>query len=220
MIVRAAVAPDTSDVVVVEAPQRSTLAMTVKRIIQTAYSWWVSPLLLSYRLNQPIWGKDRAFLAASEKIGMKAGMHGVYCRQAFYRATLASCGQDAYFGWGCLFAMPAAKVGHRAYLGRRCGIGFADIGDDVMLADGVQILSGGREHRRSENSNESHQDQPQEFRKVTIGHGAWIGTNAVIMADIGPGSIIGAGAVVTKPIPPRCVAVGIPAKVIKSLDES
>ncbi|MBD0387593.1 MAG: acyltransferase, partial [Nostoc sp. C3-bin3] len=35
---------------------------------------------------------------------------------------------------------------------------------------------------------------------------------------IGRGSVIGAGAVVTKDIPPFSIAVGIPARVIKSRD--
>lgn len=37
---------------------------------------------------------------------------------------------------------------------------------------------------------------------------------------IGKMSVIGAGAVVTKDIPPYSVAVGVPAKVIKSIDKS
>ena len=36
---------------------------------------------------------------------------------------------------------------------------------------------------------------------------------------IGKGAVIGAGAVVTKDIPDYCIAVGVPAKVIKKLGE-
>ena len=36
---------------------------------------------------------------------------------------------------------------------------------------------------------------------------------------IGKGAVIGAGSVVTKDIPPYCVAVGVPAKVIKTFTE-
>jgi acetyltransferase-like isoleucine patch superfamily enzyme len=112
--------------------------------------------------------------------------------------------------------MTEAEVGDRAYIGRRCGIGFATVGAGAMLADGVQILSGGREHGLSGDGDR--QDQAQEFRRVTVGAGAWIGTNAVVMADVGDGAVVGAGAVATKPIPPRTVAVGVPAKVIRRLD--
>ena len=37
--------------------------------------------------------------------------------------------------------------------------------------------------------------------------------------EIGEGTTIGAGAVVTRSIPPRCVAVGNPCKVLRYLDE-
>jgi len=50
---------------------------------------------------------------------------------------------------------------------------------------------------------------------ITIGANCWIGSSAVIMADVGEGTTIGAGAVVTKPIPAGVVAVGVPARVIK-----
>lgn len=51
----------------------------------------------------------------------------------------------------------------------------------------------------------------------TLKEGCLIGTNAAIIegVSIGEWSIIGAGAVLTKDIPARCTAVGVPAKVIK-----
>jgi acetyltransferase-like isoleucine patch superfamily enzyme len=36
------------------------------------------------------------------------------------------------------------------------------------------------------------------------------------MADVGAQAIVGAGAVVTKPIPDRTVAAGVPARVVRS----
>jgi len=89
-----------------------------------------------------------------------------------------------------------------------------------MLSDGVQILSGGRQHGRSLTPHESHQDKPQRFQRISIGAGAWLGTNAIIMADVGEATIVGAGAVVTEPLPANVVAVGVPARVIKSFDPS
>jgi len=52
-----------------------------------------------------------------------------------------------------------------------------------------------------------------------IRKGAWIGINSVIMPGviIGRNSVIGANSVVTQSIPDYCVAVGSPAKVIKTL---
>lgn len=53
---------------------------------------------------------------------------------------------------------------------------------------------------------------------VRIGSGTWIGAGAIVMADVGRDSIVGAGAVVTKPVPDRVLAAGVPAQVIRSRD--
>jgi acetyltransferase-like isoleucine patch superfamily enzyme len=51
---------------------------------------------------------------------------------------------------------------------------------------------------------------------VVIGTGCWIGENvSIIGASIGKNSVIGANSVVTKSIPDYCIAVGIPARIIK-----
>lgn len=53
---------------------------------------------------------------------------------------------------------------------------------------------------------------------VVIGSNVWLGDKVTILPNvkIGDGAIIGANSVVTKDIPPCCVAVGIPAKIVKS----
>lgn len=53
---------------------------------------------------------------------------------------------------------------------------------------------------------------------VTIEDDVWVGAGSVILAGvtIGKGSVIGSNSVVTKDIPPHSIAVGSPAKVIKS----
>lgn len=57
---------------------------------------------------------------------------------------------------------------------------------------------------------------------VVIGENAWIGSNATILpgVTIGDNSVVAAGAVVTKDIPPDSVAAGVPAKVIKTIDQN
>jgi acetyltransferase-like isoleucine patch superfamily enzyme len=61
-------------------------------------------------------------------------------------------------------------------------------------------------------------DCPLKTARVVIKDGAHIGIGAILMpgVTIGEGAVIGAGSVVTGNIPPYCVAVGAPAKVIKS----
>lgn len=58
-------------------------------------------------------------------------------------------------------------------------------------------------------------------RGIVIGDDCWLG-HAVTVLDgmtIGEGSVIGAGAVVAKDVPPYSVAVGVPARVVKSRKE-
>ena len=59
------------------------------------------------------------------------------------------------------------------------------------------------------------------FGRIKIGNNVHIGFDTIIMpgVTIGNNCIIGCGAVVTKDIPNNSVAVGVPAKVIKSIDE-
>ncbi|WP_198593607.1 acyltransferase [Vibrio splendidus] len=54
---------------------------------------------------------------------------------------------------------------------------------------------------------------------ILIKEGAWVGANSIILpgVTVGKNSVVGAGSVVTKSIPDFCVAVGSPAKIIKSL---
>lgn len=56
---------------------------------------------------------------------------------------------------------------------------------------------------------------------ITVGNNVYIGTGAYIMpgVNIGDNCVIGAGAIVTRDIPENSVAVGVPARVIKSIDE-
>lgn len=201
------------DRIEVAPPQRSSTAVCLKRLVQGCFLVLCLPRLMLYRIASVMMG-SRAFHASSESIAHMPGNRGVYLRQQFYRHTLSRCGQDIYFGWMSVFSMTEASVGDRVYIGRFCSIGFADIGPEVMLADGVQILSGGDEHAHGEET-EAMQSAPQTYRKVTVGAGAWIGAGAIVMADVGERAIVGAGAVVTKPIPAGCTAVGVPSQVIK-----
>ena len=58
------------------------------------------------------------------------------------------------------------------------------------------------------------------IRGVFVDDGVWIGNDVIVLPNvhIGKKSIIGAGSVVTKDIPEYCIAVGNPAKVVKTYD--
>jgi len=171
-----------------------------------------APHLLLYWMCRPLLGPQRAFIAASERAAGVPGYLGLYARQAFYRHVLAGVGRDVYFGYMSLFSKEQAAVGDRVYIGRFCTIGWVEIGDDVMLADGVQILSGGHQHGRQPQGAKTMRDNEQAFTKVTIGQGAWLGAGAIVMADVGDRAVVGAGAVVTKPVEAAARVGGVPAR--------
>lgn len=58
-------------------------------------------------------------------------------------------------------------------------------------------------------------------KPITVGNDVYIGNNVLIMPGVNIGNkvIIGAGAVVTRNIPDNSVAVGVPARVIKTADQ-
>ena len=61
---------------------------------------------------------------------------------------------------------------------------------------------------------------PRKIAPVRLGKRAWIAPGCIILqgVTIGAYSVIGTGSVVNKSIPPRSVAVGVPARVIKTLE--
>lgn len=94
------------------------------------------------------------------------------------------------------------------------------IGKNVWITAGCQLLC----HQRDLSQYKVGQpvmDCPLKYAPITIKDGAHIGIGSIIMpgVTIGEGAVIGAGSVVTKDIPPYCVAVGVPAKVIRSFVE-
>lgn len=56
---------------------------------------------------------------------------------------------------------------------------------------------------------------------VLIGRNVWLGANVTVLpgVTIGDDAVVGAGSVVTKDIPARMIAVGSPARVVRSIDE-
>jgi maltose O-acetyltransferase len=88
------------------------------------------------------------------------------------------------------------------------------IGDDVQIGPNVQLLTPTHppdaELRRA---------KWEAAKPITIEDNVWIGGGAIVLPSVivGENSIVGAGAVVTKDVPPNTVAVGNPARVIRSL---
>lgn len=95
-----------------------------------------------------------------------------------------------------------------------------EIGDNVRITRGVNITThdGGVWVLRRLYPELADVDR---FAKVKIGNNCHIGLNAHIMpgVTIGNNCIVGAGAIVTHDIPDNSVAVGVPARVIETVEE-
>jgi acetyltransferase-like isoleucine patch superfamily enzyme len=89
------------------------------------------------------------------------------------------------------------------------------IGDGALVAEGVHITD--FDHR-FDRLDVPIKDQGVVTAPVRIGPDVWLGRGVTVLrgVDIGRGSVIGAHAVVTQDIPPYSVAVGVPARVVRS----
>ena len=94
------------------------------------------------------------------------------------------------------------------------------IGKNVWVTAGCQLLCHQRDLSQYE-VGKPVMDLPLKYAPIVIKDGAHIGIGSIIMpgVTIGEGAVIGAGSVVTRDIPPYCVAVGAPAKVIKTFEK-
>jgi acetyltransferase-like isoleucine patch superfamily enzyme len=174
----------------------------------------ISPALLVYVLKAALMGPDRALEGSSQSLSLIPGVLGTYLRGAFLRRVLARCDVTATVEFGVLFSQAGTRIDANVYIGPRCQIGLAHLEADVLLGAGVHVPSGARTHA-TDDPDTPIREQGGERTMVRIGKGSWIGSNAVVMANVGEGTIIGAGSVVTKDIPARVLAAGVPARVIK-----
>lgn len=57
---------------------------------------------------------------------------------------------------------------------------------------------------------------------IVIGNDVWIGANATVLpgVTIGDGAVIAAGAVVTRDVPPNVIVGGVPARIMKKIENS
>ena len=123
------------------------------------------------------------------------------------------------------------RIGSNVSVNYRCT--FIDcntitIGNDVLIAPGVQINTASHPVRLSERLTEGWHEGDTQYRwrtyarPVVIGNGVWIGAGAVILGGvtIGDGAVVAAGAVVTKDVAPGTLVGGVPARKIKDIENT
>ena len=93
------------------------------------------------------------------------------------------------------------------------------LGNYVKITNGTKLLThdGGMYVLR----NLKLLENADKFGTIVIGNNVFIGNNVLILpgVTIGDNVVVGAGTIVTKDIPSNCVAIGVPCKVIQSIEE-
>jgi maltose O-acetyltransferase len=107
------------------------------------------------------------------------------------------------------------KIGDRVFINdgvNICASGSIEIGNDVKIGDMSYLYDS--------DFHELEEGRSARVLPIKIGNNVWIGAHCILLpgTTIGDDSVVAAGAVVTRPIGPRCLAAGIPAKVIKELN--
>jgi acetyltransferase-like isoleucine patch superfamily enzyme len=109
-------------------------------------------------------------------------------------------------------------IGARSYLNRDVFIDASasvEIGPDAMIGPGCYIT----DHDHVFNGADAPGALPLVAEPTQIGARCWIGARVIVLkgVSIGEGTVVGAGSVVVKSLPAGVVAVGNPARVVKSI---
>jgi maltose O-acetyltransferase len=110
------------------------------------------------------------------------------------------------------------KLGDRVFINTGLtvvGNGKVEIGSHTLIGPSVTLVTA-HHHLEPE---ARRMDRLAIHGEVLVGENVWIGANVTLCAGIhiGSDSTIGAGSVVTRDIPPRSFAAGIPCRVVRSL---
>ncbi|HUI83765.1 MAG TPA: acyltransferase [Candidatus Binatia bacterium] len=131
-----------------------------------------------------------------------------------------------HFFSGRIFDEPRVVLGNRVELGHNV---IFTVNREIVVEDDVNISSDVRLMDTDSHPHDTAEriadlpPRPEEVKPVRVGRYAWIGQGAFILkgVTIGEGAIIGANSVVISDIPPYCVAMGNPARVVvKNINQS
>ncbi len=139
-------------------------------------------------------------------------------------------------GEGTFFQGPVTfHYGVHTKVGRKCFFNFnitiqddaevtignnCDFGPNVTIVTPIHPMIA--EERREMLTTDGEKRRLCYAKPVNIGNDCWIGAGAIICpgVTIGDGCVIGAGSVVTRDIPPRSFAAGVPCKVIREITDA
>lgn len=169
---------------------------------------------LERRLRARLWGLRRGIdVGPGARIGRGCR---IFLDRGARLALGAGCEIDdqttlAVYGSGRLSLGPGSFVGHHSTLAARSRV---EVGSGTYLAELVSV----RDHDHAVGAPPSRGEMT--VAPVSIGSDAWLGAKVTVLrgATIGDGTVVGANAVVSGAVPARSVAVGIPARVIRTLE--
>jgi acetyltransferase-like isoleucine patch superfamily enzyme len=151
---------------------------------------------------------------------LSRGRLGVLLRYCIAKKLARSCGDCVYFGNNV-----SIRYWDRLHIGSNVSIhtnswidayGFVTIGNSVAIAHNTSLISTNHEWN---DESVPIKENPCSANPIVIDDDVWIGCGCRILAGvrIGGRSVIGAGAVVTNSIPAHSLALGIPAKVVRTI---
>jgi acetyltransferase-like isoleucine patch superfamily enzyme len=118
------------------------------------------------------------------------------------------------------------EIQKNAHVGARCKISShsfvcegVTIEDDCFIGHHVCFINDRFPRATADGRLQTEQDW--QVIPTRVGRGASVGSGAVILCGvtIGPGALIGAGAVVTKDVPANAVVAGVPARLLRFLEQ-
>ncbi len=141
---------------------------------------------------------------------------GLLVRRWLGRHIIDDCGKEVNIERYATFSRHIS-LGDYSGIGYKCHIpAGVKIGSHVMMGPEVVFYTSNHKFDRTDIPIDA--QGFGENKPPIIGSDVWIGRRVIILpgVEIGDGCVIGAGAVVSKSIPPYSVAVGNPARVVKS----
>jgi acetyltransferase-like isoleucine patch superfamily enzyme len=87
-----------------------------------------------------------------------------------------------------------------------------EIGRRCVFAQATTIVDGNHRFRDLDRPMSA---QGYDFRPLRIGDDVFVTAKSTVIADLGDRAVVAANSVVTRPVPPYCVAGGLPARVIE-----
>jgi len=185
----------------------------MKKMVERLAWICVLPIWFIYKIRTLFVGKMNAFMSLAQRASQWPGIWGVYRRRVLFRQVGMGIGREAVISFGTILSKPTAVIGHGVYIGSYCMLGDVQIGGNTLIADHVCIPSGAQQHGITR-LDIPMKDQPGEFQTIQIGLDCWIGSQSVILANVGNHCVIGAGSVITKPVGDYQIVAGNPARVI------